>query len=342
MCLTKAIHNVEQDSSALESFYLDTIQNTQDINFWTTDVKVNNVTVTFKVDTGAEVTAISEETLKTLGSSLVTKPNKKLCGPNGQPLSLTGSLTVTMSQKQHERQQDVFVIKQLKHHLLGLPAIKALHLLAVVDNVGDNPAGYIKQQFLSLFTGLGTLQGDYEIKLQPDAKPFSLGTARNIPLPLRDKVKQELNDMEAQGVISKVQNPTQWCAGMVIVPKKSGGVRVCVDLKPLNRCVLREYHPQPKVDEVLAQLTGAVMFSKLDANSGFWQVPLSEKSRELTTFITPFGRYCYNKLPFGISSAPEHFQRRMHSLLEGLDGVVCVMDDILVFGRTKHEHDSRL
>ena len=129
---------------------------------------------------------------------------------------------------------------------------------------------------------------------------------------------------------------------MVIVPKKSGGVRVSVDLKPLNRCVLREYHPLPKVDEVLAQLTGAVMFSKLDANSSFWQVPLSEKSRKLTTFITPFGRYCYNKLPFGISSAPEHFQRRMHSLLEGLDGVVCVLDDILVFGRTKHEHDSRL
>ena len=222
---------------------------------------------------------------------------------------------------------------------MGLPTIKALHLLVVVDNVGDDPAGYIKQQFPSLFTGLGTLQGDYEIKLQPDAKPFSLGTARNIPLPLCDEVKQELNDMKAQGVISKVQNPTQWCAGKVIVPKKSGGVRVCVDLKPLNRCVLREYHPLPKVDEVLAQLTGAVMFSKLDANSGFWQVPLSEKSRELTIFITPFGRYCYNKLPFGISSAPEHFQRRMYSLLEGLDGVVCV---ILVFGRTKHEHDSRL
>ena len=342
MCLTKAIRNVEQESSVLESFYLDTILNTQDTNFWTADVKVNNVTVTFKVDTGAEVTAISEETLTTLGSPQVTNPNKKLCGPNGQPLSLIGSLTVTMSQRQHECQQDIFVVKQLKHNLLGLPAIKALYLLAIVDNVGDDPAGSIKQQFPNLFTGLGTLQGDYEIKLTPGAKPFSLGTARNIPLPLRDKVKQELNDMEAQGVISKVQNPTQWCAGMVIVSKKSGGVRVCVDLKPLNRCVLREYHPLPKVDEVLAQLTGAVMFLKLDANSGFWQVPLSKNSRELTTFITPFGRYCYNKLPFGISSAPEHFQRRMHSLLEGLDGVVCVMDDILVFGKTKQDHDNRL
>ena len=239
-----------------------------------------------------------------------------------------------MCQRQHECQQDIFVVKQLKHNLLGLPAIKALHLLAIVDNVGDDLAGSIKQQFPSLFTGLGTLQGDYEIKLCPGAKPFSLGTARNIPLPLRDKVKQELNDMEAQGVISNVQNPTQWCAGMVIVSKKSGGVRVCVDLKPLNRCVLREYHPLPKVNEVLAQLTGAVIFSKLDANSGFWQVPLSKNSRERTTFITPFGRYYYNKLPFEISSAPKHFQRRMYSLLEGLDGVVCVMDDILVFGKT--------
>ena len=186
------------------------------------------------------------------------------------------------------------MVKQLKHNLLGLSAIKALHLLAIVDNVGDDPAGSIKEQFPNLFTGLGTLQGDYEIKLRPGAKPFSLGTARNIPLPLCDKVKQELNDMEAQGVISKMQNPTQWCAGMVIVSKKSGGVRVCVDIKPLNRCVLREYHPLPKVNEVLAQLTGAVMFSKLDTNSGFWQVPLSKNSRELTTFLTPFGRYCYH------------------------------------------------
>lgn len=74
--------------------------------------------------------------------------------------------------------------------------------------------------------------------------------------------------MEAQGVISKVERPTQWCAGMVIVSKKTGGVRICVDLKPLNRCVLREHHPLPKVDEVLAQLTGATMFTKLNANSG--------------------------------------------------------------------------
>ena len=96
------------------------------------------------------------------------------------------------------------------------------------------------------------------------------------------------------------------------------------------------------MDETLAQLAGTTVFSKLDANSGFRQIPLEEESRLLTTFITPFGRYCFNKLPFGISSAPELFQRRMSAILEGLDGVLCQMDDVLIFGSNNEEHDSRL
>ena len=84
--------------------------------------------------------------------------------------------------------------------------------------------------------------------------------------------------MEAAGVISKEDEPTAWCAGMVVVPKKSGAVRICVDLKPLNESMMREVHPMPKVDETLALLSGATIFSKLDANSGFWQIPLTEES----------------------------------------------------------------
>ena len=129
---------------------------------------------------------------------------------------------------------------------------------------------------------------------------------------------------------------------MVVVPKKTGAVRICVDLKPLNESVLQEVHPIPRVDEALAQLTGATIFTKLDANSGFWQIPLSPESRPLTTFITPFGRYHFNKLPFGISSALELFQRRMSAILEGLEGVVCLIDDVLVIGKNKAEHDTRL
>ena len=148
--------------------------------------------------------------------------------------------------------------------------------------------------------------------------------------------------MESLGIISKVDTPTSWCAGTVVVPKKDKIVRICVDLKPLNTSVLRETHPLPKVDDTLAQLTGAKVFSKLDANSGFWQIPLAEKSRHLTTFITPFGRFCFNKMPFGISSAPEHFQKRMNEILSGLPGALCLIDDILIYGSTQAEHDKNL
>ena len=87
---------------------------------------------------------------------------------------------------------------------------------------------------------------------------------------------------------------------------------------------------------------GATIFSKIDANSGFWQIPLTEISRPLTTFITPYGRYLFNKLPFEISCVPELFQLRMNKVLEGLEGVVCQMDDVLMFGTTQEQHDQRL
>lgn len=148
--------------------------------------------------------------------------------------------------------------------------------------------------------------------------------------------------MESQGVISKVNQPTPWCAGMIAIPKKSGAIRICVDLKQLNLSVMREVHPLPKVNNTLAKLSDAKFFSKLDANSGFWQIPVSPKSRLLTTFITPFGHFCYNKLPFGIASGLEHFQKQISTILKGIDGVVCQMDNVLVFGKTKEEHDARL
>ena len=127
---------------------------------------------------------------------------------------------------------------------------------------------------------------------------------------------------------------------MVAIPKKNGKLRICVDLKNLNEAVQREVYPLPKVNETFTQLSGATIFSKLDANSGFWQIPLSKESRPLT--ISPFGCFCFNKLPFGISSAPKLFQKRMGKILNGLEGVVCQMDDVLVFGHTTAEHDMRL
>ena len=105
---------------------------------------------------------------------------------------------------------------------------------------------------------------------------------------------------------------------------------------------MREVHQIPTIDVTLAQLNGAKVFSKLDTNSGFWQVPLAKESRLLTTFITPQGRFCFNKLPFRITSAQEHFQRRMSEILDNIPGVVCHVDDALVSGKDQEEHNNHL
>ena len=176
----------------------------------------------------------------------------------------------------------------------------------------------------------------YQIKLKNDAKPFALSTPRRVAIPLLKAVEKELKRMEELGVIKKVEEPTEWWVGMVVVPKANGKVRICVDLTNLNKSVKQERHPLPAVYQILAQLSGA------HANSGFWKISLDSQSAKLTTFITPFGRFCFHRLPFGITSAPEHFQWRMSRMLEGIPGVLCMMDDVLVHRRTQEEHDERL
>ena len=298
--------------------------------------------ICFKLDTGAEVTAISHETYQQLGTTPLNKPSKVLYGAGNQPLDVIGQFTGILSHNKLHSQQTIFVIKNLKTNLLGLPALHALKLIARMDSVKEYEES-IQRNYPQLFTGLGTMGSEYTIKLKPNPKPYSLSTPRNIPLPLRDKVKEELERMMKLGVISKVETPTEWCEGMVVVPKKSSGsIRICVDLRPLNENVMRENFSLPNVDEILAQLAGARVFSKLDANMGFWQIPLSPECHSLTTFITPFGRFHFNKLPFGVSCASELFQRRMAVILEGLEGVLCLVDDVLVFGSDQQEHDRRL
>ncbi|XP_070167571.1 uncharacterized protein [Polyergus mexicanus] len=140
-----------------------------------------------------------------------------------------------------------------------------------------------------------------------------------------------------------VEELTDWCSGIVLVKKQvANDIRLCVDLTKLNQAVEREYHPMPVVEHTLGQLKGAKYITKLDCVSGFWQVLLSENSKKLTTFITPYGRFCFRRLPFGISSAPEFFQKRVSQILEGLPGVANHTDDILVWGEDIQEHDSRL
>ena len=203
---------------------------------WNATIGINDQAMTFKLDTGGEVTAITEPAFLQLKDVPPQAPSKTLHGPDEQPLKVLGQVTLTLSSNGQACTHNVYVVRDLEQNLLGLQAIEELKLLAKVAEVRHKPddLGDITTQFPALFSGLGTLNGEFQPRLKPDAIPFTLHTPRNVPLPLRKKVKEELSRMESLGVISKVDVPTPWCAGMVVVPKKDGTVRIFVDLKPLN------------------------------------------------------------------------------------------------------------
>ena len=128
----------------------------------------------------------------------------------------------------------------------------------------------------------------------------------------------------------------------------AGTLRICLDPKDLNKAIQREHYPLPTIEDIATRLHGAKVFSVLDVNKGFWHVALDEPSSFLTTFHTPFGRYRWKRIPFGISSAPEVFQRQMHELIEGLQGIEVIADDFVAVGcgdtqeEAVHSHDQHL
>ena len=143
-------------------------------------------------------------------------------------------------------------------------------------------------------------------------------------------------------MIEPVKEASAWVSPIVPVRKSNGTSRLCVDYRQLNKSIVRERHVLPTVEEITAQLAGAELFSVLDAESGFHQLLLGRESRPLTTFATHCGLYRFKRLPFGVSCAPEIFQRVMSDILSGLPGIVVYIDDILVFGSNRQEHDERL
>ena len=311
---------------------------------WAVELTLQGTPVILHIDTGAEVTVITEQTWRSIGQPQLNPSDRTLRGPDSHIIPTLGKFvgTFNLRTRTHQVESEVYVAQGLSKSLLGRPTILDFDLIKRIASIDRTRELSPSDDFPSLFCGLGKLEGEYTIKLEDDARPFSLSTPRRVAIPLLKSVRQELERMEKLGVIAKVTQPTEWCSGMVVVPKANLRVRICVDLTKLNESVKRERHPLPAVDQTLAQLAEAKVFSKLDANSGFWQIPLAPESALLTTFITPFGRFHFRRLPFGISSAPEHFQRRMTEALSGLPGTVCLMDDILVHGTTREEHDDRL
>ncbi|UYV82065.1 hypothetical protein LAZ67_21000644 [Cordylochernes scorpioides] len=342
VCYNKTVGQVTQGDNY--HFVGNIYENGQNSNDWKVYVKVDKIKILFKMDTGADVNIIPQEIyFKNFAHKKLCKPDIQLLGPRQVKLHVIGKFTALIEKDGRSIPGEIFVVPQLMQPLLSGKASESLNLIKRLQSIEKRNSLNPFEEYPKLFTGLGTLQGSYTIKLKDESQPHAIYTPRRIPIPLLNKTKEQLDQMVEKGVIEKVEQPTDWCAPMVIVPKPSSNdLRICVDLTALNKFVKREHYPIPSVEYTLAQMGGAKLFSKLDANSGFWQIPLSEESSSLTTFLTPFGRYRFKRLPFGISSAPEVFQRKMSNLLESQSGVNCHMDDIVIWGATQEEHDERL
>ena len=301
-------------------------------------VRVDKTQHTFRVDTGADSTVIPKSVYDDKFSHKILRPATMLRGPDMQPLRALGFFKAVFKHRDYTVMEDIYVLQQGASLLSYQASVRLSLVKLTVCEVSKD----IQNSYPTLFTGLGKLGTEYDIKIDSTIEPYAISTPRRVPLPLMASVKEELERLESLDVIMPVQEPTPWRAPIVVVPKSNSQVRICVDLTKLNRAVQRERHILPSVDHVLGQMAGAAVFTKLDANSGFHQIQLSPRSQLLTTFITPFGRFAYKRLPFGVSSGPEYFQREMSRILEGLEGIVCLMDDIVIFGRDQPEHDIRL
>ena len=158
---------------------------------------------------------------------------------------------------------------------------------------------------------------------------------------LREKIEQKLEELVSHDIIEPVEGPSPWVSPVVIVPRPSEDIRLCVDIRRANQAIVTERHPIPTVDDVLYQLNGSTVFNKLDLRWGFHQIELEEQSRKIT-FITHKGLFRYKRLVFGISSAPELYQHTIQQVLEGCEGAYNIHDNIIIHGRTVKEHDVRL
>ena len=204
-----------------------------------------------------------------------------------------------------------------------------------IEEVQQKPT--ILDDFTDVFEGLGCVEGEYNIKLKADSHS-TIQPQRNVPLRLRDKPKATLDDLERKDIITKVEEPVDWVSNLVIVEKPNNTLRICLDPPDLNQAKEWEDFKPPSFETISNTLNGCKVFSVVDTSNCYWHQTLAEKSF-LCTFNSPFGRYRFKRMPFGISCASEVAQKMVEKHFGDISGVLPVFDDIIIGGKNEQEHD---
>lgn len=163
---------------------------------------------------------------------------------------------------------------------------------------------------------------------------------RFIPFSLEDTVNKEVNDMLKLEIIEPFESP--FCSPIVIVPKKDGTNRFCIDFRLLNRQTIFDSEQIPDADEMYAKFAGQKYFSKIDLSKGYWQIKLTESSKPKTAFRTSKGLFQFMVMPFGLVTSPATFSRLMRKVLFEIKNVDNFIDDIIIFLQTFQQHIERL
>ena len=229
-------------------------------------------------------------------------------------------------------------------YLLARNLIKKLELtnLAHIHMISYSTE-HLKRQFPDMFSDtLGYLKGKYfAIEVDPTVTP-KFCKAHTVPYTLREKMDQELDRLEQEGIISPVTS-SSWAAHIVPVLKPNGSIRICGDYKlTVNRAARLDTNPIPNLQDFFSSLSGGKVFTKLDMGQAYAQLCLEEESKKYTMINSSRGLFKYNRLCFGISSAPGIFQRAIEDLLRNIPGVFCYLDDVLLTADTEEEHNKLL
>ena len=322
---------VNQVNQGKDEDYAFTVQNCK---LLTVECSVGGVDLPLIVDSGASINIIDNPTwndLKSKGIKCISTKANECLYAYGQtkPLTVCGKFQTVVSKGEKNIKAEFLVFEGKGKPLLGYKTCQELGILSFsVNNVSVEQHQTIKGVKVT-------------IPIEKHAElPFC--RARPIPYGLKDQVKERLVKMEKEGIISKVESAKN-ASAMVVVPKASGGIRLCGDYKQtINKHVLQVPTQQLNITDLLQNLGGKTWFSKIDLEGAYLQLELEEDSKSLTTINTPFGLYQYNRLPYGIKSSPGIFEANIKKILSDLPGVESYMDDILVSGKSKEEHDKNL